>query len=61
VAVEQPPWSFGVMPLPFVVGRSAASFILTYILQSYFGNLVDVETIKIDDKFEAWTNKGWRY
>ncbi len=49
------------MPLPFVVVRYAASFILTYILQSYFGNLVDVETIKIDDKFEVWTNKGWRY
>ncbi len=37
------------MPLPFVVVRSAASFILTYMLQSYFGNLVDVETIKSDD------------
>jgi hypothetical protein len=44
------------MHLPFVVVRSAASFILMYILQSYFGNLVDVETIKIDDKFEVWTN-----
>jgi len=59
--MEQPPWSFGFMPLPFVVVSSAASFIVTYILQSYFGNLVDFDTIKIDDKFEVWTNKGWGY
>jgi hypothetical protein len=28
VAMEQPPWSFGFMPLPFLALRSGASFIL---------------------------------
>jgi hypothetical protein len=28
VATEQPPWSFGFMPLPFLALRSGASFIL---------------------------------
>jgi len=27
---------------------------------SYLKNWMDVETIKIDDEIEAWTNKGWR-
>jgi hypothetical protein len=49
VAMEPPPWSFGFMPLPFVVLVSYL-FVLMYE-QIYFGNWVDVETNKIDDQF----------
>ncbi len=49
VVMEPPPWSFGFMPLPFVVLVSCL-FLLTYV-QIYFGNWVDVETNKIDDQF----------
>jgi hypothetical protein len=50
VAMEQPPWSYGFMPLPFAALKLQCLFCLMY-LESYFGNVVDAETIKIDDQF----------
>jgi hypothetical protein len=59
VAMEQLPLSFCFIHLPFVALRFGASFILC-MYGVIFKNWVDVETIKTDDEFEVWTNKGWR-
>jgi hypothetical protein len=59
VAMEQPPWSFGFMPLPFVALWSGVSFVLCIygvILKTEW--MLRLEAIKIDDEFEVGTIEG---